>query len=286
MYGVTVAAVAASASGKISEDSWGCVGEKAFGAAWVLDGATGLGDCVYVPGAYSDASWYAQQLSEALQRHSLSAFPPDTIFSHAVGEVAQLWQKAVGTADVPHFALPSAAAIWVRWQDSVLEFLSLGDCRGWFMTDDNTIRQLGLLDEEPNDAWLAAQISQHQAEGITAQHMRVTVLEDLRARRSMMNLPSGYWIFGIQQETIQHIQVQRLELSPGYIVLCSDGLFRWVDVYHQGNAGTFVQNCTRDLPSTITHLRQIEDEDADCRKFPRLKSLDDATGLVLQIKSA
>lgn len=286
MRGVTVAAVAAHAAGKISEDAWGHVGDENFGAAWVLDGATGLGDKNYIAGAYSDAAWYAQEFSAALHQHSLWPMAVEEIFSTAIRQVAKLWQDTVGDEIVPRYALPSAAGIWVRWKDGVMEYCSLGDCRGWHVAEDGALTQLGLLDEDPNDDWVAAHVSQHQAAGVASAQMRGAIMTELRAARSELNKPNGYWIFSIHEDTAHRLNVQKLKLADGHIVLCSDGLFRWVDVYRQGNAAEFTSGCITDIHGVLTRVRDIENDDADCRTYPRLKFMDDATGIVLGVKTA
>lgn len=283
MRGVTVAAVAAHAAGKISEDSWGHIGDENFGAAWVLDGATGLGDRNYITGAYSDAAWYAQEFSKALHQHSLWPVPAEEVFSTAIRQVAKLWYDTVGSENVPRYALPSAAGIWVRWKDDVIEYCSLGDCRGWHVAD-GVLTQLGLLDEDPNDDWVADHVSRNQAAGVTPENMRGAIMDHLRAARGELNKPGGYWIFSIHEETVHHLNVQQIKLTDGHIILCSDGLFRWVDVYCQGGAADFAAGCIADMYGVLSRVREIENADRDCRNFPRLKYQDDATGIVLSSK--
>jgi len=284
MRGVTIAAIAASAAGKVSEDSYGHAGDEKYGAAWVLDGATGLGDRNYIANAYSDAAWYARQLSDALREHSLSAMTPEAVFLAAIRQVAKQWHEQIGDAEVPRYALPSAAGMWVRWKDNVLEAISLSDCRGWHVGAGGTLTQLGLLDEDPNDAQVAAEVSRQQSAGVKPANMRAAILESLRMRRRMMNEPDGYPIFSIHEETTRHLQLRRMEIAPGHIVLCSDGLFRWVDIYREGSAAEFAVACIQDISGMLAQVREIENADADCTRFPRLKSQDDATGIVLRVQ--
>jgi len=278
---VTVSKIAASASGALSEDNYGYAGDGHFGAAWVMDGATGLGDREYT-GSYSDAAWYAAQLSAALQKFSLEPAPAASIFLAAIRQVAEAWYAAVGDADVPRYALPSAAGVWVRWQGDTMEAISLGDCRGWHQADNGALIQLGILDEAPNDDRLAKGIAQLQQTGVTYDQMRDVVMKDLRAGRATMNLPHGYPIFSIHDETMAHLDARAWQITPGNIILCSDGLFRWVDVLHQGHTEDFIRACAGDLHGTLARVRKLENSDADCKIYPRLKRHDDATGIVLR----
>lgn len=284
MRSVSIAAIAASASGKISEDAWGTVGDTQHGAAWVLDGATGLGDRQYVDGEYSDAQWYASEFSKALAEYSLQNLTAREVFARTIKHMAKLWQEKVPQADLPRYVLPSAAGVWLRWQNNEMEAVGVSDCRAWFISNDGKAEQLGFLDEDPNDAWLAEQIAAHQKNGVSEADMRDTVIDILRGARASMNTPGGYQILCIQPETADEIQVRKLPLAPGHVILCSDGLFRWSDVLRQGNANEFAAACVADLHGTLTHVRELENADQDCTRYTRLKRHDDATGIVLRVQ--
>jgi hypothetical protein len=283
MRSVTLHSIAASAAGEISEDAWGHVGDENFGAAWVLDGATGLGEKNYITAAYSDAAWYASELSRALAKFSLSDLSGRDVFLSAIQNVTQSWQTQ-SPHDTPRYALPSAAGVWLRWHSHQLEYISLGDCRAWHVSEYSDVRILGALGDDPNDAWLAARIAEHQANGISPADMRNTVMPILREARSRMNTPDGYDIFSIHESTAHNLIVHKTTLSPGHLILCSDGLFRWVDVLQQGNSAEFLAACTSDISRTLAAVRATEIQDFDCIQYTRLKQHDDATGIVLQIK--
>jgi hypothetical protein len=283
MRGISLYGLVAVASGRMSEDYWGKVGDTAHGAAWVLDGATGLGDQQYSGHAYSDAAWYAQNFSKALADHSLSGLPVADIFSAALEQVLRAWQATGAPHDIPRYAMPTAAGIWVRWRGDALETVSLGDCRGWAVTETSS-SQLGTCDDDPNDAWLAERIAELQANGTPPDAMRAAVMPVLREARSRMNQPDGYMIFGLQPEIAPELPVRQHPLQPGEIVLCSDGLFRWSDVLHCGTGTAFAKAAVVDIHSLAATVRQMESDDKDCIKFTRLKRHDDATGMVLRVQ--
>jgi hypothetical protein len=135
------------------------------------------------------------------------------------------------------------------------------------------------LDEEPNDD--VSSLTAQQSAGVAAKDMRTVLMDGMRMRRGLMNLPHGYPIFSIHEETIRHLDARAWQITPGNIILCSDGLFRWVDVLHQGHAEDFMQATVKDLHGTLTRVRELENNDADCKIYPRLKRNDDATGIVL-----
>ena len=283
MRGLSVASIFASASGRVSEDAWGQVGDETRGAVWVLDGATGIGERQYISGAYSDAAWFAQELSAALTQHSLWPMAAREVLLLALRQVAKAWHDRVDEKNIPPYALPSAAGVWLRWDGEVQDCLSLGDCRAWHLDDNGKVTQLSAMGGEANDDWVMGLVRTQQAAGTPPHAMRAALTPALRAARSRMNQPGGYEIFSVMNPAVMQLPVRRYHLEPGKILLCSDGLLRWHDVYQQAELPEFVSSAVTDGPGLLAELRALENSDAACARFPRLKAQDDATGLVLRL---
>ena len=67
-------------------------------------------------------------------------------------------------------------------------------------------------------------------------------------------------------------------------LLASDGFLRLVDVYGAYSLPAFGAAIRADgIASLALKLRQIESDDADCRRFPRVKVMDDATALIMEV---
>jgi hypothetical protein len=98
-------------------------------AAWVIDGATGLGDPL-LPGP-SDAAWYAQSLDRALRQafESEPESPTPALLRRAVAEVRADFEKQRLRAPAGAHENPSAAFVMIRAVDDAVELTSLGDCQ-------------------------------------------------------------------------------------------------------------------------------------------------------------
>ena len=284
-----------------NEDAAGSVGDSLRGAAWVVDGATGLGDREYMPSGPTDAAWYATTLSAALADVSLefaglpthgtcrSLLSPQQIFARAVSVVAGQFHAALPVLfeDVPDYARPMAAAAWVRWcEDGSLTFAALGDCRALFHAPDGTVRILGVMDDQPQDIEVNTAVAALHATGIT-DHDNIwqQALPELRRSRAARNRPGGEWVFSLDPEASAHLVMEELATKgPATLLLVSDGFFRLVDTYQRYDpAGLMLAARERGLEALYEELRAIELNDADCRRIPRLKPEDDASAILISL---
>jgi hypothetical protein len=109
------------------------------------------------------------------------------------------------------------------------------------------------------------------------------VMDELRRRRARLNQPGGYWMLGVDPRAAAAMDVRTLALDrPTRVLLASDGLWRLVDHFGRYDAAglldaAFVQG----VAALIAELRRFEADDRDCRRVPRVKPSDDATGLTL-----
>jgi hypothetical protein len=254
------------------------------GAAWVIDGATGLADREEVPDGPTDAAWLAETLSALLAAQDPAERPARDYFAALLGEVAARYAAAVPDRDrLPAWALPSAAGMWLRLNGPRLELAWQGDCVA-LVEQRGTIRLAGA---EPARAW-EDDINQVVRARLAArpgpQGVLLTVLRDeLRRRRARLNQPDGYWMLGIDPRAAAAIEVSALELdAPARVLLASDGLWRLVDHFGRYDAAGLLAAAFRDgLARLLATLRQLEQDDPECRLVPRVKPHDDATGLAL-----
>ena len=98
-----------------------------------------------------------------------------------------------------------------------------------------------------------------------------------------MNRPGGYWIASIDPDASNHMQRRSVKIKVGdRILLASDGLLEarrfnqklsWIDAISEKVS----------IEDILDRLRAAERDDPDGIDFPRLKTSDDATGLLLEI---
>ncbi|MCC7252552.1 protein phosphatase 2C domain-containing protein [Hyphomicrobium sp.] len=271
------------ASGNENEDRAGV----APPFAWVIDGAT---DVVPEPltHAPSDAAWFAAAMNETL--HEMATAPPQSLV-----DVPRLVAERLAprfTAETRRVAAgpeehPSAAAIIVRATGrSEIEYVSLGDCTLLIEHGDG-FTQIGVDEETAGDRWVAEALTGRETDGEPQQAplTRADLWPRLRAQRARMNAPSGYGIFSITPPPGAMIRHGTLPVSPGArILLASDGLLRLVDVFRQYDTSRlFAAAWSGGLAPLFSELRALEADDAECTRFPRAKTSDDTTAVLLRV---
>lgn len=269
-------------SGAVNED---CVGDEAA-LAWVIDAAT---DVIEEPlvGTASDAAWFAVALNAALCRHSRN--PPADLArlpTLVAPELADEFDRAARWKPKQRYEHPSAAALVVREGDRGLDYVGVGDCTLLLETPSGLVR-IGTEAADAGDACIADSIRRHQAREAmpTAESARNYIWPKIRAGRSQMNELEGYGIWSITPPPVHYVcagTVQHVE--GGMALLATDGLFRLVDVFARYSEQTLFQLAhSSGLGALIKELRRLEAADRDNIRYPRAKTCDDATGLLLRL---
>jgi hypothetical protein len=114
---------------------------------------------------------------------------------------------------------------------------------------------------------------------------RAAVLPHLRASRNKANTRAGGWLFSPDPHAADHAGSQRVAAPPGTLVLlATDGFLALASDYGAYDAQGLVE-AARDkgLGTLGRRIRAVEEEDADGRRFPRLKKSDDATAVLLKL---
>jgi len=256
--------------------------------AWVIDGATGLADREGVAAGPTDAAWLAARLSALLAENDPGAGPgaddARAYFARLLARLAADYQAAVpGWRDLPAWALPSAAATWLRVRGGTLELAWQGDCVALVETPDGVV----IAGADEARAWeddINAAVRARLAALATApSSVMAEMLDELRRRRARLNQPDGYWMIGVDPRAAAHMDVRSVALgAPTRVLLVSDGLWRLVDHFHVYDApGLLAAAFEVGLARLLERLRALEADDPDCRRVPRVKPRDDATGLTL-----
>jgi len=274
------------ASGRDNEDRAGA----APPLAWVIDGATDVLPEPLTRGP-TDAAWFAGAMQEAMT--SVAATPPPSLIDLPqiiADRLGPLFKAAAKRAIIGPDEQPSAAAIVVRCTgDNELEYVSLGDCA--LMLDSNgEMTKIGVDDEQAGDRWVADALRGQAIDATTQQAplTRAGLLPRLRAQRALMNTTAGYGIFSVTAPPRAMIKHGLLPVSPGdRILLASDGLMRLVDVFRTYDADRlFAAAWSEGLAPLFEELRALERLDANCSRYPRAKTSDDTTAMLLRVTAS
>jgi len=242
--------------------------------AWIIDGATDLGD----PGLLGDRGGAAWIAAEA-----------DRAFTAAPGESIEAMCRFVFDTVATRFAedrlrapepweIPSAAFLAVAVAGNVLDCAWLGDCPALLIRDGAAIPIGPAVDVRDDESDLAQSVAHH---GLGSVRRAAPVLDTLRTVRANPDRR----ILGIDPAGADHILYASQPCVVGdELLLMTDGFSAAIDLYR------LIER--RDVPAVLasdgltgiaSRLRAAEASDADCTRWPRFKQGDDATALWLRI---
>ncbi|MGH8800603.1 MAG: hypothetical protein ACREX7_10190, partial [Casimicrobiaceae bacterium] len=100
-----------------------------------------------------------------------------------------------------------------------------------------------------------------------------------------VNTDKGGWLFGPSAQAADHVRGKHIDAEPDtLILLASDGFLALASDYGACDAaGLMAAAEATGLESLGRQLRAIENEDVEGRKFPRFKTCDDATAVLLRL---
>jgi len=283
-----VVARASRAGGGANEDAVGFA-EHGSGfffqqAAWVLDGATGVAEREYVPGAPTDAAWLVDALSAEMAEADTSVLSSLQYFTRVIDRVAARYRALVPDyRKVPRHARPSAAVVWLRANPGWIEFRHQGDCVA-VVKQGATVKCLGTVDRTGSGDTLGDMLQARAAPAGEDGAPPPDLMAELRRRRDRLNRPDGYWMLGIDRRAAEAMVFGVFRALPGTrILLCSDGYWRLVDHFRRYDAAGLLEASFAHGPDTLLdELRALEAADPECRAVPRVKPMDDATALILR----
>ena len=262
-----------SVSGGINED---CVGHHG-NAAWVIDGATGIGPRLL--DAPSDAFWLAQK-ANALLAQGL-AESPDIPTVELLRQVMRQCGEALGREQVGPQAdaheHPSAAFAMVRVIGGEVEITTLADCR--VIAQDGQVFGSSALDAiEARTITAMQQILAEEGE-ITPEALKQRLMPGLIANRQLMNRADGYWVLGTEPLAADHVWQVRFPVRPGQrFALASDGFLRLFELFDAAEpADLLAISGPQDWARWLGRLRELESAPDSMRQFARVKRHDDAS---------
>lgn len=256
-------------------------------AAFVIDGATGLGDPVIAPPA-SDAAWIAEWARERMA----AELAPDRCLRDVVRRLSAAARArffAAADPDIERYRHPSASFQSLRLTEAGLEIAGLGDCSLFLRDGAGLLTRHSGLRAGRSGEQSSARMALDRLGGLDAggEGFRdPETLAALRASRARHNTEGGVWTLGIHPDAGAHIRIERPAVQlPALGLLCSDGFADIVDNYALHGAAALIDRAERDgLQALLNEIRRIErDIDPQGRQFPRYKRSDDASAILVRV---
>ena len=269
-----------SAGGDVNEDGFYNSSKR----AWLLDGASGLSDQSFL-GAGTDAQNFVKKAIGIISKFDDEPFSAQPIL--LAEELNRDFLLEVADKSTEQFERPSASLVAVEIQGSQLLYGQLGDCSAIFQANPNSevlstpVSPLAQLDNFVLEKLKAFRIDNNTSLRASRQH----ILEDLRANRSKINLPSGYSGLTVGNQNQFVFEPNSFVVSAGSLcLLMSDGFSRLIDTFHHYTKESILESAINNgLNQLLDELRDLEYKDPEGLKHNRFKRHDDASALLLRV---
>ena len=254
----------------------------------LMDGATGLGKPYQIEGDLTSAEWYVKYITEVMKEELL--YNPDM----ALQDVVDIGiQKVIGKIEeyeknrdtvLEEYEKPSAGLALLRTDGETTEIYLIGDTQTIIGYKDGNVK----LAENPNQKALQkldGSVLNRMVE--LAKERKCNVLDTrtdeeiekmLQVNRSKKNSDKkdGYWVCGTTKGAEKRGVICKLNNSEiDGIILATDGFDYSVLELEDKQAYAFVKEQGTRVVTDLIRERQNEDE--MCNKYPRFKKGDDLT---------
>jgi hypothetical protein len=273
-------------SGVINEDGFGFIGSPAdVSAAWVFDGVTGINGRNHLR-AVSDAAWLVSCAHRHLLRLAGQHISLSELLEELVSSLMDDWAEIVGGLDLPaEYDPPAACLILVKRYGAEWKALRLGDS---CLLARDAGRNHRIFAASPNnvfDNWLSGEARKRRDAGVLdIKALLAEFRPQLLTARKKRNQPDGYSILECSKASLAMPEYIDLG-SPAEVLLCTDGYYRAVDHYGLHDDASLIDASLVSVKKVLEALRAVEAGDPDCMTYPRFKPADDATALMLSLKT-
>jgi len=250
----------------------------------VFDGATGLGEPL-MPGK-SDAAWLARFGANRLLAHTKEGNPPREAVRHALEDAQKSFDALRRREPAERYELPFASLMFASVAVSGFDALWFGDCAALVRRPDGSVDLIGeAIAKRELEAARVAQLAAKHGLSPAAGTNRPEYLAALRRARNFVNTEKGGWLFGPDPRAADHVAGRQVDVPGGSLVLLvTDGFLALVSDYRRYTAATLIEAAnTVGLKTLGEELRAIETDDIEGKAFPRFKTSDDATALLLRL---
>ncbi|WML36697.1 protein phosphatase 2C domain-containing protein [Clostridium sp. OS1-26] len=250
---------------------------------WVIDGATGLAK-KNITGCTSDAAWFVKAWDEYLKKNiDNMSLTLKQIINNGMEFVEREFYKLDKTNSIDKLSIPSASIALIRINNNKIEYFLLGDCT--LIAENVDGKHIKIKDKsvEKLDGIAIEELKGYMKEdGLNFNEARNRVSDLLIKHRLLKNTPKGYWVLEFNREAIDNAIVGELEFEQyKKVLLMSDGFAAIADVYKHIEHSSIIGAVEKlGLNRVYEIIREIENEDIDMKKYPRLKVGDDASAII------
>ena len=242
--------------------------------AWVIDGATDLGE----PGLLGNrggAAWIAAEADRAFATAGDGSIEQTC---RAVFETVAARFAEQRTREPETWEIPSASFLAVAVADNIVDCAWLGDCAALLIRDGHATRIGPQRDIRDDETDLARSVAHH---GLGSVKRVAPVLDVLRTARSR----PGRQVLGIDPADAEQIYYSSQPCVAGdELLLMSDGFVAVTDLYRLIDQAALPGLLAEGgLAGIAARLRVAEAGDSDCTRWPRFKQGDDATAIWLRV---
>ncbi|MBV8976855.1 MAG: protein phosphatase 2C domain-containing protein [Alphaproteobacteria bacterium] len=265
---------------KPNDDAWG----QTSTAAVVLDGATNLCEPL-LPGD-SDAAWLARFAARRLMAHAQDGRPARASLEAALGEAQRSFAGLRRRPPTRNHENPHASMMFVTAAQDGFDALWFGDCGALALPPAGPAQIVGdAFDKRAAEARRVRMLADAKGLAPAARASRPEFLSALRAARDTVNTDKGGWLFGPDPKAAEHVRSAHVAAAPGtLLLLASDGFLALACDFACHDAdGLIAAARDKGLEALGIQLRAVENDDPDGRKFPRFKTSDDATAVLLRL---
>jgi serine/threonine protein phosphatase PrpC len=263
---------------KPNEDSF----SHAARFASVFDGATVLGEHL-MPGP-SDAQWIAQFGARRLRAHAEDAMRPRDALRAAAADAEKSFAALRRRAPTEPYEMPYASLMALFIRDEHVEALWFGDCGALIQAPNGNLSIVGdTVGSRTREKSRVSRLA--EPDGVAATEVRDKFLPALRTSRNRVNSKGGGWLFSPDVRSARYASDAKFTpQEASLLLLATDGFFALVSDYARYAMDELLAAAqSRGLAALGRELREIEAADPKGVAYPRFKSSDDATALLLTI---
>lgn len=242
--------------------------------AWVIDGATDLGEPGLV-GTRGGAAWIAQEANAAFAGAGDATV--ETLCKGVIARIARRFDAVRTREPLAAWELPSASFIVARAGDRRVDLAWAGDCTA-LVRSGGVVERAGFQRQARDEEVAhAASLAEH---GLGTKERPAPILDSLRESRAR----PGRFMLGVDPAAMLPLGTGIVPCGYGdEVLLMTDGFAALVDSYDTFDEdGLMAAVAQEGLAALAVRLRAIEAADAACARYPRFKQSDDATAIWLR----